>query len=488
MPSNPSSPPRVAVLADSDTRWKWGALTAHRLLPGARIDGLLLRGRATPTPRQLAEVGVPTHSLREVTGAEFIRSAATRERYDVLVLGCVGGAVAAMLHGLSRAALDTPQAARPAPGQRGPRPETDPVGANHPSDMAGWDECPAGTPRPVTVTGYVGVVYEKLSDGLLLRHGADVVLANSRADAERFRAVYRGVGADSDSVVECALPFLDSGAVTGTQAEAQRDAVRRPFTVVFAVQPSVPAGRADRAYLLDRAARHARAHPDREVLVKLRSRPGEHTTHLEDEPYQRLARRLPGGLPTNCRLVYGRMDEVLDRSDLLVTVSSTAALESLHRGIPTAVLTDLGVREALGNHYFIGSGCLVSWDQLDAGDLPVADADWASRHGARPGGDSAHAFDAAAERVTRLLARPELPPPAPYYTPRTAPGYLPGVLTRYGLAPDGSLPPSLPGGRTARDGAGVRRAVRGALRDAARGAYRHGVQRVAPLIRRMGEL
>jgi hypothetical protein len=30
--------------------------------------------------------------------------------------------------------------------------------------------------------------------------------------------------------------------------------------------------------------------------------------------------------------------------------------------------------------------------------------------------------------------------------------------------------------------------VRDAVRDAARGAYRHGVQRVAPVIRRMGEL
>ena len=34
----------------------------------------------------------------------------------------------------------------------------------------------------------------------------------------------------------------------------------------------------------------------------------------------------------------------------------------------------------------------------------------------------------------------------------------------------------------------VRGAVRETVRNAARGAYRHGVQRVAPVIRRMGEL
>jgi hypothetical protein len=436
------------VLADSDTRWKWGALTARRLTPGARIDGLLLRGRATPTPRQLAEVGVTVDSLRETGGAGFVREAADRSAYDVVVLACVGGAVQAMLHGLAA--------------------------AGRPQDGA------STVRRPVTVTGYVGVVYEKLADGLMLRHGADVVLANSRHDAERFRSVYAGAGADDSAVTEVALPFLGGAGYRGPQPG-------RPFTVVFAAQPSVPASRTDRSYLLRRAVEHARAHPSREVLVKLRSRPGEHTTHIEEQPYQKLAARLPGGLPANCRLVYGHMGEVLDRTDLLVTVSSTAALESLHRAVPTAVLTDLGIREALGNHHFLGSGCLASWDQLDGGHLPKADPEWTARQGVLPGGRYENAFDAAGERVADLAGRDGLPALAPHYTPTTAPGYLPGILARYGFGPDG-VP--LPGAAAAAgdERSGLRAAVRGVVRDAARGAYRHGVQRVAPVIRRMGEL
>ncbi|MGW5846805.1 DUF6716 putative glycosyltransferase [Streptomyces sp. NPDC055254] len=454
---------RVAVLADSDTRWKWGALTARRLVPDHRLTGHLLRGRATPTARQLGEVGVRADRLTEVTCAEFLAEI-ERERYDVVVLALVGGAVQAVLHGA----------------------------------RALW---PAPARRPVFVTGYVGVVYEKLADGLLLRHGADLVLANSRHDAQRFRAVYEGVGADASAVIETALPFL-GGARYDEEAAADR-----ARTVVFAVQPSVPESRADRVYLLERAAGHARRHPDREVLIKLRSRPGEHTTHLEEQPYQRLAQRLPGGLPPNCRLVYGNMGEVLDGTDLLVTVSSTAALESLHRGIPTAVLTDLGVREALGNHHFLGSGCLTSWDRLDAGLLPRGDPDWLAEQGvlpvpaepgaaaaaaasdgrtagARPAG--ADAYAAARARVAGLTAAARLPAPAPYYTLTTAPGYLPGILARHHLAPDGT---PLPGAaRTTEGTSRLRRRLRAHLRDAARGAYRHGVQRVAPVIRRMGEL
>ncbi|MFI8343511.1 DUF6716 putative glycosyltransferase [Streptomyces sp. NPDC085639] len=436
---------RVAVLADSDTRWKWGALTARRLVPDHQLTGFLLRGRATPTARQLGEVGVRADRLSEVTCAEFLAEI-EREHYDVVVLALVGGAVQAVLHGA----------------------------------RALW---PAPAGRPVLVTGYVGVVYEKLADGLLLRHGADLVLANSRHDAERFRAVYEGVGADAAAVTETALPFLGGA--------PYEPAGSRAHTVVFAVQPSVPDSRADRAYLLERAAGHARLHPDRQVLIKLRSKPGEHTTHLEEQPYQRLAEKIPGGLPANCRLVYGNMGEVLDGTDLLVTVSSTAALESLHRSIPTAILTDLGIREALGNHHFLGSGCMASWDQLDSGLLPEGDPVWLAAQGVLPaqGADperGADAYAVARAKVAALMAATRLPAPAPYYTRTTAPGYLPGILARHHLASDGT---PLPGAVRPQAGESrLRRRLRAHLREAARGAYRHGVQRVAPVIRRLGEL
>ncbi|MGA4850837.1 DUF6716 putative glycosyltransferase [Streptomyces sp. G5(2025)] len=450
MPASNRNPLRVAVLADSDTRWKWGALTANRIVSdsrpesdGHRLSGYLLRGRATPTPRQLEEVGVRADCLREVTAVEFLREM-ERDAPDVIVLALVGGAVQAVLHGLARVTED--------------------------ARLTG-----AAKKRPVVVTGYVGVVYEKLADGLLLRHGADVVLANSRQDAERFRAVYEGVGADASSVTEAALPFL------GGAPYRKHD----PYTVVFAAQPSVPESAAHRTYLLRRLAEHARLHPDREVLLKLRSKPGEHTTHIEELPYQKLSQRLEDGLPANVRLVYGHMGEVLDRTDLLVTVSSTAALESLHRRIPTAVLTDLGVREALGNHHFTGSGCLTSFDQLDAGHLPVPDEQWLARQGVAADGTYERAFDEVKRKVTDLLADAaagRIPPLKPYYSLTTARGYLPGILARHHLAPDGSPLPGAPA--TDKDPGPVRQIVR----RAARGAYRHGVQRVAPVIRRMGEL
>ncbi|WNI17401.1 DUF6716 putative glycosyltransferase [Actinacidiphila sp. ITFR-21] len=425
-------PLRVTVIADSDTRWKWGALTARRIDPDARLDARLLRGRATPTPRQLAELGIPADSMVEATAAEIL-AGTNSDTCDVVVVSCVGGTVQALLQGFNRA----------------------------------WEGRPS---RPVVVTGYVGVVYEKLADGLLLRAGADVVLANSADDAERFRAVYEGVGYPTRAIVETALPFLGG--------DQYRPNVGRRFTLTFAVQPSVPEGRADRTHLLRRTVEHARRRPERDVLVKLRSKPGEHTTHIEENPYQKLVASLDP--PANVQLVYGNMSDVLDRTDLLVTVSSTAALESLHRRIPTAILTDLGIREALGNHHFLGSGCFASWDELDDGHLPRADPQWTAAHGV--GGGNPYAPLRA--RVHNLLDLPELPRLAPYYTTRTAPGYLPGILARQGLDPKGDPI----GGFSPREPGPVRRAVHDLVRNSARTAYRQGVQRVAPVIRRWGQL
>jgi hypothetical protein len=433
----PHTPPqRVAVLADSDTRWKWGATLARRIAPGTVLDAYYLNGRATPTERQLAEVGIPSDSSREVTAAEFLTDPQVLEA-DVLVLALVGGAGQALLHGLA----------------------------------AAW----AGRAvRPVVITGYVGVVYEKMTDGLLLRVGSDIVLANTTTDAERFRAAIAGVGADPGAVVETALPFLDGAPYDPTAAGRTR-----PFTVCFAAQPSSPAGRGARLHLLGRAAQHARLHPDREVLVKLRSLPGEQTTHVEDFPYQQLLRDLELPSPPNLQLRYGHMGEVLDGTDLLVTVSSTAALESLHRSIPTAVLTDFGVRENLGNHYFIGSGCLASWDELDAGVVPEADPSWVRRHGV--GTDDP--YRELQERIAKLRACDGMPPLLPYYTESRAGGYLPDLLRRYGFDPQG-----LPLDAVGVQRGPITRLVRSTVRRSARGAYRLGAQRVAPAIRRLGKL
>ena len=422
-------PGDVHVVADSDTRWKWGAAVAHRLQDGpVRVHAHLLEGRATPSPRQLADVGLPADRVHRGDLAEVLAELAASDA-DVVVLACVGGTIQALLQGLARA----------------------------------WHGRAA---RPVVVTGYVGVVYERVVDGLLLRAGADLLLANSPADERRFREVLAGVGADPDSVVRTALPFLDGAAHDPTAAGRTR-----PFTVTFVAQPSVPVALAERRYMARELVEHARRWPQRQVVVKLRGRPGEQTTHLEPHPYARLiAREVP---PRNLELVHGAMAPVLDRTDLCVTVSSTVALEAMHRGIPTAVLTDVGVRESAGNHFFVGSGALTSWPALHSGAIPKTDQAWAADNGV---GDP-DPWSVLQQRTGELVAaRDHLPPLRPWLTVDAAAGYLPALLARHGLDSDGTTAHASPAAQ----------AVRHGLRLAARRAYQAGVTRIEPRLRQWG--
>jgi len=422
----------VEVVADSDSRWKWGATVAPALAGDrpVRVHGNLLLGRSVPNERQLADVGAESASLRIATFADTVRRLADTSA-EVVVLACVGGGIQSMLHALSRA----------------------------------WT---GRARRPVVVTGYVGLVYERIVDGLLGRAGADMVLANSSVDLEYFRRTYADLGIDADSVVPASLPFL--GGAPYDPAAAGRD---RPFTVTFVAQPSVPGSKVERLYAIRQAAEHARRRPDRRVLVKLRGRVGERTTHAEPFHYETL---LPEReRPANLEFVYGAMSPVLDRTDLCVTVSSTAAVEAMHRHIPTAVLTDFGIRERLGNQLFLGSGVFTSWAALHDGHVPVTNPEWAAANGVR----DPQPFRVAAARLAELVEADRLPPLRPWLDGRRAAAYLPTLLGQYGLSPEG-VPLAAP--------ANERSFTTRTVRRAARRAYGVGVRVVEPQIKRLAQL
>ena len=423
----------VVVLADTDSRWKWGLLTARQLFPASIPVGLLLASLRRPSAQQLADSGVRQEPTVVESITEFVESAEL-DATDAVVLALPGGAVQAVLHGLAR---------------RWPKPGR----------------------RPLVISGYVGVVYEKHVEGLLLRSGSDVILANSPADAEAFRTLLAGAGGDPSVVVPTVLPFLGP-------ADSAR-AAGAPFTVTFAAQPGVPGPRADRELVVRRLIRHATLHPEREVLLKVRARLGEQSTHREDHPYQLLGPRLGVPKPSNLHVVHGNMGDVLDRTDLLVTVSSTAAIESMHRGIPTAILTDFGIKERLGNHYFIGSGCLTGFGDLDAGAAPRVDPEWARSHGIGPG----DAVERARDRLAYLVAEDRRTPLRPFYTMDNAAGLLPDLLGRYGLSAYGR---ALEADDDRLGDLPV--AVRSLVSRAARTAYRQGVHTVAPALRRLARL
>lgn len=241
--------------------------------------------------------------------------------------------------------------------------------------------------RPVLITGLPGISYPAKWKGLFLRARADVFVLHSRREVREYAAMAVEGGVEPHFAL-ATLPFLRT--TPAAIAPGPRDAV------VFAAQPSVPAGEEDRRALVGWLAETAAAHPDWRVVIKTRAVRGEQQTHRETYPYAEL---IPADAPANLTVETGPMDAHLERAIALVTVSSTAMIEAVGRGVPVLTLTDFGISRGLINEVFVGSGTEGTSDDLIAGRFGTVRADWRDDNYFHPAAD-----DDWAERAETLMS------------------------------------------------------------------------------------
>lgn len=246
--------------------------------------------------------------------------------------------------------------------------------------------------RPLTLSLYPGIVFRFHYEGMLRRMGADLVLLNSPNDLEMYRELCAAARLSHCNGLLGGLAVLP-----GEQRRDRTPPLRECF--LFVDQPTVPAPRAERMFLLQQIADFARRQPHVDVLVKPRHRPREMTLHRTRHHVSDLLDELVD-LPSNLSLSYEPLDALWERVSFCASVSSTAVLEAVWRGIPARVITDLGVHENLGNHFFLGSGLLESFPRLRLDAPSVIDEAWARRH--LCGMDAR--FDEIAGTVDELLA------------------------------------------------------------------------------------
>ncbi|WP_425956292.1 DUF6716 putative glycosyltransferase [Xylanimonas sp. McL0601] len=330
---------RILAVADSESFLKWAATTLDQVAAdGTDVDSrvVVIQGPLEPSPEQhraaLAGTGVteaPVASRR--TLARLVR-----DHQPDVVLVAATGPVAEMI------ALTVLKA--------------------------------SGDRRPALLSGPPGMALSAGSTvGVKWRFGwCDAFIVHSPREVDLFAEAFKRHGAHPRMVLT-RLPFL---ARLG-EIEPVTTPVRR---IVFAPQPIVPHRRSDRLALLRGLARlHEQGF---EVVVKVRTRAGERQTHYEALPFESLWRREHArmGLPADgLEFAAGPMSDWLTPGTALVTVSSTAALESLALGLPTALVADLGVSEDLANEVYVESGCMVRLDELGstlARGGPVPNGRW----------------------------------------------------------------------------------------------------------------
>ncbi|MFP3394830.1 DUF6716 putative glycosyltransferase [Brevibacterium sp. SIMBA_078] len=263
------------------------------------------------------------------------------------------------------------------------------------------------TDRPALVSGLPGMGLPASGKGMNYRRLMDAFIAHSSAEV----AAYTQASARSQVPCEVllarlpmlrseGLPQLKNSSPEATPPPPDSVTEATPDTLVFAPQAKVPAERADREAIIAALAEFADRHPDSTAVIKMRSRPGEFETHHEQHSYFEIlddfrTRRVPGA--DRIELGYGPLSDFLTDGSTLVTVSSTAALESIDRGIPTLLISDFGFKAELLNEVFEGSGATGTLADVAAGSIGFPDPEWLAEN-------YFHAQDGQLRRDLGLLA------------------------------------------------------------------------------------
>lgn len=325
---------RVLVVADADSYVKYGSALADQFPPDWSCRMVVATGDAAPSDRQYADAVVGTRfegSVAERVDVDRLRTLIARWSPDVVVAAARGHAARATVAQIP----------------------------NVPS-------------RPVVVSGIAGVTLPVMPRGLQLRRSVDVFVVHSRREQQESRRLAPRLGVDVRFELGT-LPYL-----APPPSPAGGPAARR--RIVFAGQALVPATRRQRAWLVDRLAATARAHPDLDVVVKVRAVGRETQTHAEMVGFDRLVEELGDRRPPNLLVEAGPMRDHLRSARGLVTVSSTAFLEAIAAGVPVLALDDFGVGASQINLVLEGSGLLGDADDLVAARFRHPDPGWLDRN------------------------------------------------------------------------------------------------------------
>lgn len=221
--------------------------------------------------------------------------------------------------------------------------------------------------RPIIISGFNGSTDTCNIHALLCRMGSDFICLNSKKDFESFSEQLQKLNFSNHTLK-----------LTGLARKYYKIEKSTKDKIVFFAQPDVPKTKRERIYIVKKLDELAKKFPEKKVYIKPRSKKGTlNITHKEKYYYQDILKKLK---VKNVNLIYDDVETILQSVDLSISVGSTVAFESIYNEIDTAVLSDFGIRQEYGNHHFIGSGCLLSFDNLINNKRPYIIEEWKAQH------------------------------------------------------------------------------------------------------------
>lgn len=206
---------------------------------------------------------------------------------------------------------------------------------------------------------------------ILSRVQSDLILFNCPNDYERYIELSKELAFSPDNAFCFGYPQL---------LNIKHNFVNKQKDIVFFEQLVAPRNFRERCYLLKKLVHLAKSKPQETILIKPRCKLGGRTIHKQIWHLERIRKLLKLKFPDNLRFTYEPVEEILQHTDLCITVSSTVAIEAMARGIPTAIVSDFGVRKDIHTASFVGSGCLATFDQLATGCVPSVNRQWLEKN------------------------------------------------------------------------------------------------------------
>lgn len=227
---------------------------------------------------------------------------------------------------------------------------------------------------PVLATGISGINIAPENLNINLRAGCHLYIAASLQEVDDIKKKQVELGVPF-RVALTTIPYLQHNRRLRSTPQTPID------VVVFTPQPSVPKTFEERKELLLRLAEMKTKYPHLEIYVKLRAIGKEKQTHAELWPFSKLWAELVenGEVKADAVLfVDGAMqDFLIDANTLVLTVSSTSAIEALDAGCRVGIIEDFGISRENLNDAFIGSGLITQISEITPHFSGVANDAWA---------------------------------------------------------------------------------------------------------------
>ena len=325
----PEKKRKLLVLSDFDSRVKWGASLAAFFKDSYEIT---IMYEEIPQPVRKRYV-LPSYIVRQYRELDSILGSSLLFEFDYIILALGGSQAIKAMSAVADRQHEFPT-------------------------------------RPLLIAGFNGLMEPGDSHGFLCRQGADVICVNSKRDMIFFRKLTEEFHLD-------VTPLILAGYLRKNDPPETPPQNKPLQNILFVEQVGRPGNLRQKALLMHQLAAYARAHPTRQITIKLRSTEGVRHTNSGKEKYsfRKTWEKTIAPHPANVVFSNDGTEELLPKMDLCVSISSTVLFEALAMGKKVAAISDFGIGTHIGNTVFIGSGLFISLPELKNDKLPrVADS------------------------------------------------------------------------------------------------------------------